>query len=205
MKKIVCPSCGKVNYEAFVTFPHCAECGALLPDASEPASTKFWQRPVGTLWWISLLGIAAIAVAFCVTLLAGTHDESDQLLVYGSMQRNLYVGSQTVMKLTLDTVSEGNVLKKPLLQDVELRLPREVLQSWTLVSIEPPPKSTFIRGDGAYYQMGDIEVNNTFFLTWKARQAGDYRFTISIFASEHSPVRYVANTLVRKERRPKKP
>lgn len=210
MKKIVCPSCGKVNFEAFVTYPYCAGCGALLPDAKESESRSFWRRPVGTLWWISLLGAAAVAVAISVTLLGSNTVEQDQLLIYGTLQRHLHVGSQTVMKLTLDTVSEGNVLLKPSLKNVELRVPSELLQSWTLVSIEPSPKSTFKRGNGEYYQLGDIEVNTVIFLTWRARQSGEYRFALNVFADNHEPVRFVAVTQVDKQKidtlpRPKAP
>lgn len=200
MKKIVCPSCGKVNFEAFVTFPHCAECGALLPDVKEPAPKSLWRRPVGTLWWISLLGVAAVAVAISVTLLGSNEVEQDQLLIYGTMQRHLHVGSQTVMKLTLDTVSEGNVLRKPSIHNVELRIPSELLKSWTLVSIEPSPKSTFRRGNGDYYELGNIEVNTVIFLTWRARKAGDYRFLLDLFADDHEPVRFVAVTQVDKQK-----
>jgi hypothetical protein len=200
MKKIVCPSCGKVNFEAFVTFPQCAECGALLPDAQELEPQSFWRRPVGTLWWISLLGAAAVAVAVAVTLLGHAEIEQDQLLVYGILQRHLHVGSQTVMQLTLDTVSEGNVLRKPTLENVELRIPHELLKSWTLVSMEPPPKSIYKRGNGTYYRLGDLEVNTVIFLTWRAREAGDYRFTLNIFADNHEPVRFVAAAKVDKEK-----
>jgi len=168
MKKIVCPSCGKVNFEAFVTYPHCAECGALLPDAKEAEPKSFWRRPVGTLWWISLLGAAAVAVAISITLLGHTEVEQDQLLVYGTLQRHMHVGSQTVMQLTLDTVAEGNVLRKPSLRNVELRIPSQLLNDWTLVSIEPSPKSTFKRGNGNYYRLGNLDVNTVIFLTWRA-------------------------------------
>ena len=196
MKKIVCPSCGKVNFEAFVTYPHCAECGALLPDANESAPKSFWRRPVGTLWWISLLGAAAVAVAISVTLLGHTDVEQDQLLVYGTLQRHLHVGSQTVMQLTLDTVSEGNVLRKPSLTNVELRIPSQLLNDWTLVSMEPAPKSTFKRGNGSYYRLGNLDVNTVIFVTWRARKPGDYRFTINLFADKHEPVRFMAATHV---------
>ena len=196
MKKIVCPSCGKVNFEAFVTYPHCAECGALLPDAVETLPKSFWRRPVGALWWISLLGAAAVAVAISVTLLGHADVEQDQLLIYGTLQRHLHVGSQTVMQLTLDTVSEGSVLHKPSLKNVELRIPHELLKSWTLVSIEPAPKSTFRRGNGDYYQLGDLDVNTNIFLTWRALKAGEYRFTLNFFADNHDSVRYIATTQV---------
>ena len=196
MKKIVCPSCGKVNFEAFVTYPHCAECGALLPDAVETLPKSFWRRPVGTLWWISLLGAAAVAVAISVTLLGHADVEQDQLLVYGNLQRHMHVGSQTVMQLTLDTVSEGNVLRKPSLKNVEMRIPSELLKNWTLVSIEPTPKSTFRRGNGDYYQLGNLDVNTNIFLTWRAHKTGEYRFTLNFFADDHDPVRYMAATQV---------
>jgi hypothetical protein len=196
MKKVVCPSCGKVNFEAFVTYPYCAGCGALLPDAKETLPKSFWRRPVGTLWWISLLGAAAVAVAISVTLLGHADVEQDQLLVYGNLQRHMHVGSQTVMQLTLDTVSEGNVLSKPSLKNVEMRIPSELLKSWTLVSIEPVPKSTFRRGNGVYYQLGDLDINTNIFLTWRASKAGEYRFTLNFFADNHDPVRYIAATQV---------
>jgi hypothetical protein len=196
MKKIVCPSCGKVNFEAFVTYPYCAGCGALLPDAGKETPKSFWRRPVGALWWISLLGIAAVAVAVSITLLGDTDVQQDQLLVYGSLQRHLHVGSQTVMQLTLDTVSEGNTLRRPSLKNVELRVPAELLKNWTLVSLEPAPKSTFKRGGGQYYELGDLNVNTVLFLTWRARKAGDYRFTLNLFADNYNPVRYMAATQV---------
>ena len=200
MKKIVCPSCGKVNFEAFVTYPYCAGCGALLPDAGKETPKSFWRRPVGTLWWISLLGAAAVAVAICVTLLGRTEVEQDQLLVYGTLQRHMHVGSQTVMQLTLDTVSEGNVLRKSSLTNVELCVPRELLKNWTLVSIEPAPKSTFKRGNGNYYQLGDLEVNTVIFLTWRAHQPGEYRFALNLSADNHEPVRFMAVTRVDQEK-----
>jgi len=196
MKKIVCPSCGKVNFEAFVTYPHCAECGALLPDAEETLPKSFWWRPVGTLWWISLLGAAAVAVAISVTLLGRADVEQDQLLVYGTLQRHMHVGSQTVMQLTLDTVSESNALRKPILRNVELRVPNQLLKNWTLVSMEPSPKSTFKRGNGDYYQLGDLEVNTIIFVTWRARKSGEYRFVLNLFADSHEPVRFMAATYV---------
>lgn len=192
MKKIVCPSCGKVNFEAFVTYPNCAECGALLPDAEDTQPKSVWRRPVGTLWWISLLGLIAVAAAIAVTLMGQDTDvELDQLLVYGSLQRHLYVGSQTMMKLTLDTVSTG-ALRKSQLTNVELRIPSKLLKSWTLISIEPPPKSTFKRGNGNYYKLGDLKINTNIFIAWRARKPGEYRFSLNLAADDHQPVRYMA-------------
>lgn len=196
MKKIVCPSCGKVNFEAFVTYPYCAGCGALLPDAKEPEPKSFWRRPVGTLWWVSLLGAAAVAVAIAVTLLGQTEVEQDQLLVYGNLQRHLHVGSQTVMQLTIDTVFEGNALRNRSLSNVELRIPSQLLRDWTLVSIDPSPKSTFTRGSGSYYKLGDLEVNSVIHITWRARKSGDYRFVLNLFADNREPARFMASTHV---------
>lgn len=202
MKKIVCPSCGKVNFEAFVTYPHCAECGALLPDAKEPAPRSFWRRPVGTLWWISLLGVAAVVLAISVTLLGSSHTDSDQLLIYGSLQRRMHVGSQTVMQLTLDTVEEASMLKRPSLEEVEVRIPTSLLKSWTLVSMEPVPKKMYTRGGGTYFRLGNMAVGNTLFLTWRALKPGEFRFVINVFADNHDPVRYIALTQVDHEQMP---
>ncbi|MEO6907507.1 MAG: hypothetical protein ABI210_06415 [Abditibacteriaceae bacterium] len=196
MKKIVCPSCGKVNFEAFVTYPNCSECGALLSDVENAQPKSVWRRPVGTLWWLSLLGVIAVAVAISVTLMGHTPDvEQDQLLVYGSLQRHLHVGSQTVMQLALDTVS-ASTTRQLQLTNVELRIPSELLKDWRLVSIEPPPKSTSKRGNGDYYKLGNLQINTVIFITWRARKPGEYRFSLTLAADNHQPARYMAVTQV---------
>jgi len=61
VKKIVCPRCGAVNLEKFVTFPHCAGCSALLPlwgDAPARAGASLLRRPLRVGFWMSLVGLA---------------------------------------------------------------------------------------------------------------------------------------------------
>lgn len=196
MKKIVCPTCGKVNFEAFVTYPHCAECGTLLPDAKESAPRSFWKRPIGASWWIGLLGLAAVALAFSVALLRTSTPLSGQLLVYGSLQRHLRVDAQTVMRLKLDTVASGSRLRKATLQQVEIRIPSAFLEDWTLLSIEPEPKEIFTRGNGTYINLGDMKVGSTLFLTWRANKAGEYRFSVNVFAEGYNPAGYMTTIQV---------
>ena len=195
MKKIVCPRCGVVNLEKFVTFPHCAGCSALLPGAREPQRASIWRRPLRVGFWASLVGIAlagAVALSFSVS----EPGEPQQLILYAQLPRQARLGEVLVCRLGIDSVGSGG-REAASLNEVSWRLARSNERDWSVVSVSPAPDSPppSLRRAGWVYRRWPIEQRWT--LRLRARARGQRPLAIIANASEHFPVQWRTIVTVR--------
>jgi hypothetical protein len=186
MKKVVCPACGLVNLEKFVTFPHCAACGALILDApAERAS--FWKRPVNAVLWALILGLccAGLGVAGILTARETRRLETKTLVVYTQTPRRLRVGRVAQLRLGLDSVEEGAITDRTF-QNLQLRLPLSMLKNFAIVSISPAPQTKIERGNSIYFNFGAVQRDQPLFIALRPRRAGLHRIAFSLFARDFS-------------------
>ncbi len=196
MKKVVCPACGLVNLEKFVTFPHCAACGALILDA--PAErAPLWKRPVNAVLWALILGLccAGLGVAGILTARETRRLESRTLIVYTQTPRHLAIGRVAQLRLGLDSVEAGAIANSAF-EDLQLRLPLNVLKNFAVVSISPTPQAKVVRGNAMYFDFGDVERDQPVLIALRPRRAGVYRFTFSLFARDFSIFEWRGNLQV---------
>lgn len=187
MKKVVCPACGLVNLEKFVTFPHCAACGALLSsDFSERA--PIWKRPVNALLWATILGLccAGLGVAGILAARETRRSEEKSLIVYVQTPRHLSVGQSGQLLVALDSVETATATAREF-DDLQLRFPLALLQDFAPISISPRPRRQIARGQGMYLEFGHIERDQPLSLTLRPRRAGTQRFTLSLLARDFAP------------------
>ena len=161
MKKVVCAQCGLVNLDKFVSFPHCAACGALLAQPEKPARWNGkWRRPVRPFYWMlavgSGLGVLALAIA---NLAAESRNLGDKpLLVYSQIPRSLRASQMATAQFTLDSALKD---ADDEFQNVSLRLSRQTQSHVAIVSVQPPPDSTEMRGQGRYYGWDELPRGST--------------------------------------------
>lgn len=187
MKKVVCPACGLVNLEKFVTFPHCAACGALILDA--PAErAPLWKRPVNAVLWALILGLccAGLGVAGILTARETRRFETKTLVVYTQSPRNLRVGQLAQLRLALDSVEAGAITDRTF-EDLQLRLPLSLLKNFAIVSISPTPRSKIVRGSGMYFDFGAVQRDQPLSITLRPRRTGNHRIAFSLVARDFSP------------------
>jgi hypothetical protein len=184
MKKVICPACGMVNLEKFVTFPHCAACGGPLAGASD-APVAFWRRPVNALLWAMTLGLCCVglAVAGILTARETRRYEEKTLIVYVQTPRHLKVGRACKLRLGLDAV-QNTVGTDPTFQNLQLRIPLAFQKDFTLISISPAPGSRVVRGNGIYFDFGNVAREQNLALTFVPRRAGTLRLDFSLTAFE---------------------
>lgn len=183
MNKIVCGVCGLVNLEKFVTFPHCAGCGAHLPEAT-PAAVGFWRRPVHAPMWASVIGLCCVALG--VLGLAITREtrraEEKPLVVYVALPHQVSLGQNAVLQLTLDTVEGDSNASSAPFQAVRLRLPGQTFSDFRLLSISPPPTSRSAAGSGRYFLWNELRRDQPIRLLVRPRRSGERRLGLMLSA-----------------------
>ena len=200
MKKIVCPRCGVVNLEKFVTFPHCAGCSALLPNARAPRRASVWRRPLRAGFWAGLVGIAmagAVALSFSPSETRESH-EPQKLIVYAQLARQARLGEVVVCQLGID--SAGNGAENSVLHDVSWRLARSSERDWRVVSVSPLSDASDTPAIGSVhnawvYRRWTTEERWTLRLQPRAR--GKRPLAIVAKASDHFPIQWRTTVTVR--------
>lgn len=195
MKKIVCPHCGVVNLEKFVTFPHCAGCSALLPQAREPQRASIWRRPLRAGFWVSLVGLA-LAGAVALSFSASEPGEPQQLIVYAQLPRHARLGQVLVCRMGLESVrSDG---REPLvLREVSWQLARSVEREWSIVGISPAPDLQERRPGQAASVYHRWPVEERWVVRLRPRARGRRPLAILASASDHFPVQWRTIVTVR--------
>ena len=168
MKKVVCAQCGLVNLDKFVSFPHCAACGALLPQQAPPRWRRALRRPVKPIYWMlavsSGLGLLGLAIA---SIARETRSIGDKpLLVYAQIPRDARAGQTVTAQFTLDSAQEN---ADDSFERVSLRISRITQNQFVIVSVRPTPDSTSMRGTGRYYQWDELPRNSAIRLSISPR------------------------------------
>ena len=168
MKKLVCPACGLTNLEKFVSFPHCAACGALLPRPQAAPWRAFWKRPVGTIYFALAIGGGLGALALGVISITGETRQraARPLLVYPQLARELAPGATGIATLTLDSAEDP---PEAAFEQVQLRLSRETLRDFKITSLTPAPQQIERRGSGRYYLWDELRRGTAVKLSFRAR------------------------------------
>ncbi len=195
MKKIRCPHCAVVNLEKFVTYPHCAGCGALLTKETPPRRTWIaWRRPLGPILWATVLCCAA-AGAVGAAMMLRRPAVMGQMVVYGQTLRHVTVGGTLRLSLTMDAIG-GSARENSLLQTVTVRFDKDFLQNFSLVEIDPAAQSETGLGSGQYFVFEQLPREKQIDFQFKARRAGRYKLRAHIRADSQLPTDYVANVTV---------
>jgi len=197
MRKIPCPRCGAINLEKFVTFPHCANCGTLLPSQeAQPQAARTWQRPLKPLLWIAVLGCATLGLVLAATLFEATPQEDGQVVIYGQSARATQVGHLMSTQFTVDTIDATAPRSENTLRAVNLRVPRDFFDRFDFAALDPLPDEVTDRGSGRYFSYAELPRETRLQLTARARQAGRYRLHIQIYAADYTPGEYRTTIVV---------
>ena len=186
MKKVVCARCGLVNLDKFVSFPHCAACGALLPQQAPPRWRKVWRRPVKPIYWMlavgSGLGILGLAIASIARETRFIGDKA--LLVYARIPREVAFGQTVTAQFTLDSALEN---PDNTFENVSLRLSRVTQNEFVIVKVQPAPASTGMRGVGMYYEWDELPRNSAIQLSLspRAKKTGILQLHATLWAAQY--------------------
>jgi hypothetical protein len=186
VKKIVCPRCGAINLEKFITFPHCAGCNALLPVVQSTPRQTFWSRRLSATLWVGLLGGAGLSVlAGVVFYFQSATGEFGQLLVYGQIPRRAVLQRAFVCHLTLDTIASSTSLSPGRLRNVRVRLPHRIDEAFGISNVQPKPDSEVVSGAGRYLIFDSLPVDTTLQIGLRPRLVGRQRLMVTVHANEH--------------------
>lgn len=186
MRKVVCPHCGLVNLDRFVTYPHCAGCGTRLPESQPSSALAFWKRPMRAPFWASIVALVCAAMAVVAVGIVRETARLDygQLVVYAQVPRTGSLHSLTFTQFHLDSTDPR---APAIFRSVRLRLPRQVLEGFDVVAVTPEPTETFHTGGGSYYQFDEIPKEEPIRLTLRSMKPGEYRFNAQIYAQDYQP------------------
>ncbi|MBW3634902.1 MAG: hypothetical protein KY445_00375, partial [Armatimonadetes bacterium] len=174
--------------DKFVTFPHCAGCGAHLPQVA-PQTVGFWRRPVRAPMWATVIGLCCVALG--VLGLAVTREtrrvEEKPLVVYAAVPRRISLGQNAVVRLQLDTVEGDSGASSAPFEAVRLRLPGQTFRDFAVLSISPPPVSRSIAGSGRYFMWDELSLEQPISLLVRPRRSGELRLGLMLSARDFSP------------------
>jgi len=152
MRKIPCPRCGTINLEKFVTFPHCANCGILLPAQSTSAQLqRAAPRLIKPLLGMAVLAGATLCLVVAAALFEATPQDSGQIVIYGQLSRAARVGDLVSAQFTVDTMDAPASQMNNTLSEVKVRVPREFFDAFDSVALDPAPDEVTGRGSGRYF------------------------------------------------------
>ena len=168
MRKVVCARCGLVNLDKFVSFPHCAACGALLPQRKPARWRRIWRRPVKPIYWMLAVGSGLALLGLAIASIAReTRSIGDKpLLVYSRIPREATFGHNVTAQFTLDSIAENSDEE---FERVSLRLSRVTQSQFVIVKVRPAPDAIAMRGLGLYYEWNELPRNSAIQLTISPR------------------------------------
>lgn len=195
LRKVRCPHCEVINLEKFVTFPHCAGCGALLnkENAPRPKWTA-WRRPLGPILWATVICLAAAGIVGGAMMLRRPA-AMGQLVLYGQTARRLPLNGQLQLSLTVDAIG-SSTRETSVLREVSIRLDENFLRNFALVKTEPAPRRRIRQGNGHYFWFEQVPRETQFAFNFKALRAGRHRLEAQVNATAHMPTDFVANITV---------
>ena len=195
LRKIRCPHCEVVNLEKFVTFPHCAGCGALLhkENAPRPKWTA-WRRPLGPILWASVICLAAAGLVGGAMMLRRPA-AIGQLVLYGQTARRLPAGGMLQLSLTVDAIG-SSTRETSVLHDVSIRFDEDFLRKFPMVTMEPAPRARTRSGSGHYFLFEQVPRETQFTFDFKALQTGRHKLQAQVSAAAHMPTEYGATISV---------
>ncbi len=168
MKKVVCAQCGLVNLDKFVSFPHCAACGTLLPVEAPPRWRRVWRRPVRPLYWMLAVGSGLGMLGLTIAGIAreSRTDGAKPLLVYAQIPREAATGQTVTAHFTLDSAQES---PDDNFERVSLRLGHQTRRDFVIVGVQPAATSIELRGRGRYYLWDELPRNTAIKLALRPR------------------------------------
>lgn len=196
MRKIRCPHCAVVNLEKFVTFPHCAGCGALLTKEATPRRAwTAWRRPLGPILWATVLCFAA-AAAVGAALMLRRPATMGQMMVYGQAMRTVPVNGNLQLSLALDAIG-GSAPEGSPLKNIEVRFDKSFLRSFQVVKISPMAQGESNRGSGHYFRFSQMAREAPIQFQFKARQPGRFKLKARVTADAQVATDYSATVTVK--------
>jgi hypothetical protein len=180
MKKIVCPHCGAINLEKFLTFPHCAGCSALLPALAPPTHIPFWRRPLRVWLGVILLGTATLGLLAAASIFAIGLDEPSHLMVYATTRPPRRDGIATCRFWLEPFAAQGNSTRS--LRGVSIRLPRGFERSFEILSVQPAPDSLEKSGGALNYKYRRWPVEQVWEMRVRLRRRCPQHLSIAVGA-----------------------
>ena len=193
MKKIVCPHCGTVNLEKFVTYPHCAGCSALLAAQVSPR-VLWWRRRVRTGWWAAVLGVTILLL---VALALNETDvrQNGPVVVYPQLSRTMKMGETLDCRLVFDAVRDNGTSPQHL-ENLQLRFGRKFEKQWQIIDITPVPNRDQLGVAGRTLQYKSWPINTAWRVQLRPRQVGRPKIMIAVDAKDFLPMQYSATVEV---------
>ena len=194
MKKIVCPHCGTINLEKFVTYPHCAGCSALLGKSAIAPRAVWWRRRVRAGWWAAGLG-GAILLLVALGLSETDVRQNGPLVPFPQVPRKAKVGQTLDCHLSFNAVRDNGTSPQQL-QNLRLRFGRNFEKQWQIVAIMPAPDSDKRTIAGRVLQYESWPIEAVWRVQLRARETGSQKFMVSIDAKDFLAFQYIATIVV---------
>jgi hypothetical protein len=194
VKKIICPQCGAVNLEKFVTYPHCAGCSLLLSSEGEGPgeALSLWQKPLRVGLWASLLGAALLGIVAVATREIG-EQEAEQLLIFGAAPRRASTTQSVTCRLNFDALEAPAPQH---LRELRLVMARSFGQDWKLLEVRPPPDNVQSDGGRTILLYNSWPIDETCVLQLRPRGGGARRIRLIASASGYDAVQWRATVVV---------
>ena len=196
MKKIVCPHCGTINLEKFVTYPHCAGCSALLGATVELPRPAWWRRRVRAGWWAAVLGAAILALVALAISETDVH-QNGPLVVFPQMPREVEVGQTLDCRLNFNALRDNGTTAQRL-QNLRLRFGRQFDKQWQIVAIAPKPNSDQQTVAGRLVKYASWPSDTVWSVQLRPRKVGSQEFRIAIDAKDFLATQYSTTITVSK-------
>lgn len=194
MKKIVCPHCGTINLEKFVTYPHCAGCSALLGASVAPPRVVWWRRRVRAGWWAAVLGAAILAL---VALALSETDvrQNGPLVPFAQLPRAVEVGKTLDCRLNFNALRDNGTTPRRL-QDLRLRFGRQFAKQWQIIAIAPKPDSDQQTSAGRLVKYASWPIDAVWRVELRPRKVGSQELRIAIDAKDFLATQYSTTVVV---------
>ena len=196
MKKIVCPHCGTVNLEKFVTYPHCAGCSALLGASAVAPRAVWWKRRVRAGWWAAGLG-GAILLLVALGLSETDVRQNGPLIPFPQVPREAKLGQTLNCRLAFDGIRDNGTSPQQL-QNLRLRFGREFEKQWQIVAIMPTPSSDKRTIAGRVLQYKSWPIETVWRVQLRARKVGRQKFMVAMDAKDFLAFQYTTTVVVTK-------
>ena len=198
MRKIRCPQCAVVNLERFVTYPHCAGCGALLPQAEgSPEQLPRISRPIKPFLWAAAVGLAIVLLVSAAAMFDSSPPRG-QYEVYGRAPRGMTIGKSITADLTLDDIDNVSARRDTVLHGVEVRVSDQFFHNVRFMGIDPKPDHIYNSGRGRYFYYGDFPLGGTVRLRLLPFRTGYANFDAQMYANNQVAGTFTAVVDVRK-------